>query len=121
MIETLDDVWIVTESGITCWDKHEQYSRRGQLMGMLICALNGLAKKISTKQLHNFEVGKKRFYILKKNNLFFVGTSSNEIEQDEAEKQLEIISEKFLNYYPEEIFFNWDSDISLFNKFSKFL
>ena len=117
-MDVLEDVWIVTQGGITCWNKQEHFFERGQLIGMLMCALNALSKRMTKLELHNFEVGKKRFYILKGSELIFVGTSRIEVDQKIAEEQLEQIRDKFFKNYSKETFVNWNNDIGPFYSFS---
>ena len=47
--------------------------------------------------------------------------SDKDVDQELATKELEIISNKFIAYYPKETFTNWDNDISLFSDFSQYI
>ena len=121
MIELLEDIWVITETGIACWNLKQNSFIRDQYMGMIMCALNILAKRVTQKELHNFEVGNNRFYVLRKASLIFAAMSDKDVDEELATKELDNISNKFINYYPKEIFTNWDNDISVFSDFSQYI
>ncbi|GAG90647.1 unnamed protein product, partial [marine sediment metagenome] len=67
--------------------------------------------------ISNFELSSMRFSIIKRNHFLFVANSSSKIKVKKILKELQDISEKFFELYPEEMLKKWDSDIGLFDNF----
>ncbi len=116
--KVLQDIWILTNTGIVLWNRVFDEQMKTQLFGALMSALNSFAEKLSEGGLSNFELSDKRFIIMKQNELLFVASSSKKVKEKKVIQQLETVSNKFNELYPLEWFKNeWDNDISVFSNY----
>lgn len=111
----IQDLWIVHSNGTVLFKRAYDERVDAQLFGGFMTALNVFASKISgTEGIHSFELGDKRFYLVKKIDMIFVGNSR---KSKNAFKELELISQKFLNTFPIELLDIWNGDLSFFDAF----
>ena len=117
MVKVLRDLWILTVSGTTVYSRVIDPRVNPQLFGALMSALNTFAQKLTEEGMSNFELGKIRFSIVKRNKFLFVASSSNKIKAKKIFNELRNVSDKFFELYPEEALKKWDSDVGLFDTF----
>ncbi|MHA1986919.1 MAG: hypothetical protein ACW98D_09800 [Promethearchaeota archaeon] len=117
MVKLLRDLWVLTESGTTVYSRVIDPRVNPQLFGALMSALNTFAEKLTEGGISNFELSNIRFSIIKRNNFLFVANSSKKIKVKKVLKELQYISDKFFELYPEEMLKKWDSDVGLFDTF----
>lgn len=111
----IQDLWIVRSNGTVLFKRTYDDRVDAQLFGGFMTALNVFASKISGSEgIHSFELGNKRFYLVKKIDMMFIGNSR---KSKNAYKELEEISTKFLNTYPIELLDFWNGDLSFFEAF----
>ena len=117
MAKILQDMWIITQNGQVLFKRVFQEMLDAQLFGGLMSALNALASQMSESGLSNFDLGEKRYTILKKQDLFFVANYARKIQPKKASKELEGIMEKFFSNYTVDAIKGWNGDLSTFSKF----
>ena len=117
MGKILNDIWILYESGVVVYSRVLEPRINPQLFGALMSALNLFAEQLSNGGITNFELSKLRFTIIKKKNFIFVANSLNKSKEKKVLNELNRISEKFFELYPEEVLEKWDNDINLFASF----
>ena len=118
MFGGIKDIWILTESGITLFQKMDNEELGNQLFGMLMSALNTFATKLSKGEgITGFEISQTRFAIIKKNHLLFIAGASRKVKEKKIFKYLEYISEKFIELYPNEIEGNTLIDVDTYSDF----
>ena len=118
MGNVLQDIWILSDSGIVLFHRVFDESIDDQLFGALMSALNSFAEELAKGGLSNFEISNKRFTILKQFNLIFIATSNNKIKHKRIASELELIASKFYTQYF-IILENWDGEITHFLNFGK--
>ncbi len=117
MGKILNDIWILTESGVTVYSRVLDPRINPQLFGALMSALNLFAEQLSNGGISNFELSKLRFTIIKRNRFIFVANSSNKSKEKKVLNELSRISDKFFELYSEEVLEKWDNDINIFANF----
>lgn len=117
MAKIIRDIWILTESGLTIFDRVIDPRIGSQVFGGLMIALNTYAEILTEGGISNFELSSIRFTIVKKNHFLFVANSSNKIKVKKVLTELKNISKKFFETYPEEILKNFSSNIRIFKNF----
>ncbi|MFX1385493.1 MAG: hypothetical protein ACFFBP_24010 [Promethearchaeota archaeon] len=115
--KVIQDIWILSDAGTVIFHRVFDEKVDPQLFGGLMTALNTFAEEISKRGLSNFEIGDKRFTILKRNNYLFIVNSDIKIKQKWVLQELNNIIEKFFNRYPKEVLDYWNYDLSLFVPF----
>jgi len=113
----LNDIWILTESGVTVYNRVLDPRINPQLFGALMSALNLFAEQLSNGGISNFELRNLRFTIIKRNHFIFVANSSNKSKEKKVLNELNRISDKFFELYSEEVLEKWDNDINVFANF----
>jgi hypothetical protein len=88
-----------------------------QLFGGLMSALNSFAEVLSNEGLTSFELSSKRFSILKRKNILFIGNASKNVKEKKIFEELNNISDKFFKMYGQDILKRWDGDITVFQDF----
>ncbi|MFW9971433.1 MAG: hypothetical protein ACFFDF_14660 [Candidatus Odinarchaeota archaeon] len=102
-MKVLQDIWILEKSGIVIFHREFDKTVSPQLFGAMMSALDMFAEQLIEGGLSNFDLKDTRFTLIKKLNLIFVATSSKRYKQKKVNKELEKISEKFINLYSEEL------------------
>ena len=118
-MKVLQDIWILTNSGIVLFNRVFDKQMKTQLFGALMSALNMFAEQISKDGLSNFELSKKRFTLLKRKGLLFIGTCDKKSKEKKVITELEKISNRFIHLYPEALDESWDGDITNFSTFKE--
>ena len=116
MAKLIQDLWILTESGIALFSRLQDDTLNEQLFAMLMSALNSFAEEITSGGLSNFELSNKRFTIVNRNEFIFVASSNPKTKEKKAISELEVIIEKFFNKYGDYLK-DWDNEISIFKGF----
>jgi len=117
-MKILQDLWILTNSGVVLFNRVFDKNMKTQLFGALMSALNSFAEKLSDGGLSNFELSNKRFVIMKKSSFLYVANANKKVKEKKVIEQMELVSEKFFQKYPIEWFKkDWDNDISVFSDF----
>lgn len=117
----LRDIWILTEDGLTLFNRVIDPNIGPQVFGGLMSALNTFAESLSEGGMSNFELSNIRFTIEKLNQFIFVANSSNDVKSKKVMNELKKISKKFFNVYPEEAIKNWSKNIKVFTNFEEFI
>ncbi|TFG01668.1 MAG: hypothetical protein EU540_03175 [Promethearchaeota archaeon] len=119
-MKILQDIWILTNSGVVLFNRVFDPQLKTQLFGALMSALNSFAERLAEGGLSNFELSDKRFIIMKKNDFLYVANSSTKVKPKRVIMQLEMVAEKFFELYPVEWFkTEWDNEVSTFADFEK--
>ena len=119
MVKVIQDIWIQNENGIVLFSRVYDEQVETQLFGALMSALNMFAEQISKDGLSNFELSKKRFTLLKRKGLLFIGTCDKKSKEKKVITELEKISNRFIHLYPEALDESWDGDITNFSTFKE--
>lgn len=121
MAKILRDIWILTEDGLTIFNRVIDPNIGPQVFGGLMSALNTFAESLSEGGMSNFELSSIRFTIEKKNHFIFVANSSNDVKPKKIMKELKKISKIFFNVYPEEVIKNWSKNVKAFANFGDYI
>ena len=117
-MKILQDIWILTNSGVVLFNRVFDKNMKTQLFGALMSALNSFAEKLSDGGLSNFELSNKRFVIMKMSGFLYVANASKKVKEKKVIEQLERVSDKFFQLYPVDWFKReWDNDVSVFTDF----
>ena len=117
MVKAIRDLWIQREDGIVIFSRVYHQTIEDQLFGALMSALNSFAQEIADGGLNNFEIKNIRFTIIKKGNLFFIANSSKKYKEKKILTELEQISKKFVDLYPETTKVDWNGCIDEYMTF----
>ena len=117
MGKLLRDIWILTTTGVTLFNRVISEKINPQIFGGIMSALNIYAEKLTDGGISNFTISDIRFAIIKRNDLLFIGNASNKVKIKKVINELELVSEKFNTKYPKETFETWDNDVDFFTDF----
>ena len=112
----IQDLWILSDSGIVLFSRVYNPKINEQLFGALMSALNTFAGELASGGLTSFELKSIRFNLVKKKNYIFVANSSRKVKEKSVFEELKRISEKFIDNYGKALE-NWDSNVSIFSNF----
>ena len=117
MGKILRDIWILTTTGVTLFNRVISEKINPKIFGGIMSALNIYAEKLTDGGISNFTISDIRFAIIKRNDLLFIGNASNKVKIKKVINELELVSEKFNTKYPKETFETWDNDVDFFTDF----
>lgn len=103
MSKRIQDIWILQNNGKILFNRVFDEKLNTNLFGNLVSAMDSFAKELKEGDLSNFELSDKRFTIKKEKELLFIVNTSKKADDKKAKKDLERISEKFLQSYPKKI------------------
>ena len=118
MSAILQDIWILTESGVSVYSRVYNPKVNEQLFGALMSAINQFAEQVAEGGISSFELSNKKFSIIRKDNFLFVANASVKQKDKRVKEELKRISEKFFEEYS-HILEDWDNDVSVFEDFEK--
>jgi hypothetical protein len=117
MGKDIQDLWILMEQGTVVFKHVFDEKLDSQLFGGFMSALNMFASQINKDGLNNFELGDKRFYLIKRGGMMFIANSRTNVKTKNALKELEDIVNNFFKKYPEELIRAWNGDLTFFEDF----
>jgi hypothetical protein len=117
LVKVLQDLWVLTDSGIVLFSRVFNQTINEQLFGGLMTALNTFAGELAKGGLSSFELSSIRFTIFKDKSLLFVANSSKKIKEKKVQDELKLIADKFKNKYS-NVLNEWDSDVNIFLDFN---
>jgi len=117
-VKVLQDIWILSESGVVLFSRVFNPKVNEQLFGALMTALNSFATELAKGGLSSFELSSIRFTIYKDKGLIFVANSQKKVKEKKVQEELKIIANKFFAKYSDALA-SWDSDINIFLSFNK--
>ena len=103
MSKSIQDIWILKDNGKIIFNRVFDEKLNNSLFGNLVTAMDSFAKELEEGDLSNFELSDKRFTIKKENELLFIINTSKKTDDKKAKRDLERISERFLESYPRDI------------------
>ncbi|MHA1340909.1 MAG: hypothetical protein ACTSRZ_13065 [Promethearchaeota archaeon] len=118
MVQVLQDIWIMRES-LVIFKRVFNEKLDAQLFGGFMAALQTFAQELDKTGLSNFEIGNKRFYILKRDDFIFIANANKKIKEKDIIKELELVADKFFKKYPKELLENWNGDLTFFKNFEE--
>ncbi|TXT54740.1 MAG: hypothetical protein BAJALOKI2v1_730012 [Promethearchaeota archaeon] len=119
MVKLIRDFLILNSAGNTIYEHISDKTIEGQLVGMLMSALDSFANQIDEGGLQNFELSDTRFSLLKKHGLIFIASSSQKVKEKNLLEELNSLTESFFDKYGKDIMIKWDGDLGLFENFDQ--
>jgi len=119
LAKLIQDLWIQKSNGIVLFSRVFNKKIEDQLFGALMSALNSFAEQLSEGGLSNFELSDKKFTIIRKSNLLFICNYPKTIKEKKVNEELEAISDKFLELYPDACKDDFDCELTQFLGFEK--
>ncbi len=116
MLKVLQDIWILTDTGLVIFNRVLDPRLDPQLFGGMLSALNTFTEEISEGGLSSFKLRNKRFTIMKQKGLTFVANSDNNQKEKKVEKELQWLQKTFFKMYG-EVLKKWNNDINIFLEF----
>lgn len=117
MEKVIQDIWILNDAGAVLYHRVFDKKVDEQLFGALMSALNLLAEELERGGLSNFELKDKKYIITKHHGILFIVNSSKKIKEKKVNEEIKSIVDKFFTLYPNEMFKNWNNDVSIFADF----
>jgi hypothetical protein len=119
MVKLIRDFLILNSAGNTIYEHISDKTIEGQLVGMLMSALDSFANQIDEGGLQNFELSNTRFSLLKKHGLIFIASSSQKVKEKNLLEELNSLTESFFDKYGKDIMIKWDGDLGVFENFDE--
>ncbi|TFF87277.1 MAG: hypothetical protein EU550_03535 [Promethearchaeota archaeon] len=118
MTKLLQDIWVlIQDSGVVLYHRVFDEKVDVQLFGGLMSALNSFAEVLSKEGLTSFELSSKKFSILKRKNILFIGNAPKDVKDRKIVEELNNIADKFFEIYGRDISEYFDGDITVFKDF----
>lgn len=103
MFKPIEDLWIIQENGVVLFKQVAEEKVDTQLFGSFMSAIDMFASKLDERGLNSFQFGDKKFTIIKKRNLFVIGTHEPKLSPKKALRVLEGILDKFISIFKVEL------------------
>jgi len=123
MAAKIDDLWILTETGVVLFD-HRHIDIDPSLFGAMMSALNNFANAISEDGMMGFELNHLNsvIHIFKQKHLLFVASCSKKLKEKKIQKMLKAIATQFFEKYQkffasDDFIHSFDGEITAFSDF----
>lgn len=121
MVKILQDIWILLKNGVVLYQRTFNTDLDPQLFGGFMSALNSFASQLNRDGLSSFEMGNKKFYFLKREQLTYIANAGKDVKPKKVMEELVTIADKFENLFPKEIIDTWDGNLNFFEGFQKYI
>ena len=115
-LKILRDFWVINTGGIVLFMRVFDKMVDDQLFGGFMSALNSFAMHLEEQGLTSFDLGNKKYIMLKRGTLFFVSNFDQKNNPKKARKELEQVAGEFLDTYASHVD-SWNGDTSFFAGF----
>ncbi len=102
-IKLLDDIWIIRKEGTVLYHREDDDLDDHQLVGSFMSAIDAFARQIDKGGLSNFQIGTKKYIVLKNDELYFLASCAANINPKKAQDALIFLSGFFLTTYKAEL------------------
>ena len=117
MVKIIQDIWILKSEGVVLFKRVFNEKMDAQLFGGFMSALNALAGQLDKSGLSNFELGDKKYAIIKNSDLVFIANFNKNSKPKKAEEELKEVVNKFFNTFQFDEITSWKGDLSYFERF----
>ena len=118
MIESIQDLWILTRDGIVIFEHIVSEEISPDLFGAMISALNTFAVELSEGGISSFKLQNHQFILIKKEGLIFIAKTLQKYQADKVKDELNELAVRFFNMFPDISFSVWKGvHIVVFQKF----
>ncbi|MFX0101317.1 MAG: hypothetical protein ACFFCS_17215 [Candidatus Hodarchaeota archaeon] len=99
MLKPIEDFWIIQDNGVVLFKHVLDEKIDAQLFGGFMSAIDTFASKMDEQGLHSFQLGDKKFTIVKNQNIVLIGTHKPKVPEKKVLKSLTTISMAFLSQF----------------------
>ncbi|MHA1891265.1 MAG: hypothetical protein ACTSYS_09770 [Promethearchaeota archaeon] len=117
MVKILQDIYIISEDGRVMFRRVYDEKVDAQLFGGFMSALNTLATQFNEDGLSEFNLGKNKYLVIKRNDIFFIANYNNKMNIKKAKQELENVIKIFFENYLVDLVAGWDGDLTKFEGF----
>ncbi|MHA1793744.1 MAG: hypothetical protein ACTSVI_13965 [Promethearchaeota archaeon] len=117
MVKILQDIYIISEDGRVMFRRVYDEKVDAQLFGGFMSALNTLATQFNEDGLSEFNLGKNKYLVIKRNDIFFIANYNNKMNIKKAKQELENVIKIFFENYLVDLVAGWDGDLTKFKGF----
>lgn len=121
MFDILQDILIITNNGKTIVSKIKNPKLEKIFFGNLVSALNTFCEDFAHEQLKQFEFSNFRFDIIKRNNLFFIGSSLKATKHKRVLRVLRRIIDLFFEKFKNEDLNNLEVNPNLLQELEDYI
>ena len=119
MFKPIEDLWILQDNGVVLFKHVSDEKIDAQLFGGFMSAIDMFASKLDGKGLNNFQLGDKKFTLVKKRNLFLIGAHKPKIPEKKVLKTLNAVCTEFLSQFNEVLESPLHCNIARFESFTR--
>ncbi|MFX1393216.1 MAG: hypothetical protein ACFFAH_06520 [Promethearchaeota archaeon] len=120
MNSIIQDIWIISQSGIVIFKRVFNQGVSDDLFVGFFNALKIVADMLSNGNISEFELNSIKYFTLKNNNFLFIGSSAKNVKEKKVQEELKKIAKKFFDKYSVEWLKNdWNGEIDIFSDFEK--
>ena len=120
MEKILQDIWIMTDSGLILFSELSKTQIDEHLFAGLLSALTCFAEELTDQSLDNIEMESKKIYIVRHDEITFVVSTSKDTKEKKLLNELNKVISSFFELYEEKLI-NWNQDTTLFKNFGTYL
>ncbi len=121
LFDILEDILIITTEGKVIVRRIKNPEIEGVFFSNLIRALNIFCQDFAHEQLNQFEFSEIRFDIIKKESLFFVGSSLKTVKHKKVLRVLQRIVDYFFEKYKNENLYNLEGKAEILGEIENYI
>ncbi|MHA1379958.1 MAG: hypothetical protein ACTSRG_16430 [Candidatus Helarchaeota archaeon] len=105
MEHLIDEIWIITQDGLTLYNQKTEESMNEHMFGGFIAAINQFVKAMGADGCEKIVMGNSKIFILscEEKSLFFISRSGLKVKDKKIEKYVNKIMHRFLDNFNEQI------------------
>lgn len=118
-MKLLRDIYILKTDGTVMFKRVFKEKMDAQLFGGFLSALETFASQMNDSGLSSFDLGDKRYIVIRHDDMYFVANYNKKIKQKKAEQELRSVMHHFTETYLVELAAGWNGDTSTFQGFEE--
>lgn len=118
----IEEIWVISNSGVTLFNQNTNYAIDRQLFGAFIYSINNFATNLTNNELKSMDIGENRINFCKcsETGILIVCKSSTKIRKELINQYLEKIRKSIIMNLGKELS-SWNGDESIGDSIGKYV
>jgi len=117
MLETIEDLWIILDTGIVLFTYLKDQEVNPDIFGGIVTVLDNFAEVTLKCGLEFFEIDPNIYIVIKRHHLIFIATAPHKTNFDDLMVDLRMVVAKFFSIFPIDVKEKWNGNRNYFSDF----
>ncbi len=120
MMHLIEELWIITDAGITLHNQRVEEKVDKDLFGGFIAALHHFTQELGEENCKKIRMGDSQLFLSACNSLYFVARSDVDVKEKKVKAYLDKIMQAFITCYEKELE-SFNGNVAVFKDVDKII